>query len=409
MQCRPVFLLLVLPVLLFIAGCREKDGEESTPSDGKAPAANPSDRIVRISEEQQKEFGIEVSIADKRLLQRTLETTGWLQLPPGREFLVRSPNAGFFTPLPPNAALEVGLHVSEGKLVGQVQSVLSPIESIQLVLAKEEADSVIGQSTASLKIAEEQLRALQANDATGAVSGTRMQQLRETIAQATAAINESKQKLPFLPEEPYDKGFQLKPIDVNWPQSGIISEVLVAPKQYVSAGDPLFRVVQLDPLWLKVPLFESDFLRVPTDSPASLTPLAADVHNLEPVTAQPVDHPMEASSATRTRSKYFRLPNSDGAYRAGQAVRVSLPIDQSSEEIVIPRAALIWDASGSSWVYRKQSPDTFQRVRVEVIRTVGEFIAVRRGVNAGDAVATRGTQSIFGEEFRNDIRSEDND
>ena len=84
MQCRPVFLLLVLPVLLFIAGCREKDGEESTPSDGKAPAANPSDRIVRISEEQQKEFGIEVSIADKRLLQRTLETTGWLQLQIGR-------------------------------------------------------------------------------------------------------------------------------------------------------------------------------------------------------------------------------------------------------------------------------------------------------------------------------------
>ena len=95
---------------------------------------------------------------------------------------------GYFSPETQSLSLSVGQEITEGQSLGNVSVFFSPQEIAQLVFAKEEADILIEQSKVTLDIAEEQLRNLTGNQASQAVAGTRLQELRAMAERARAAL-----------------------------------------------------------------------------------------------------------------------------------------------------------------------------------------------------------------------------
>lgn len=105
----------------------------------------------------------------------------------------------------------------------------------------------------------------------------------------------------------------------------------------------------------------------------------------------------------------YRLHNSGGGFRPGQPVSIELPLGQSAERPVVPRAAVIWNGLGTTWVYVRTGPESFRRRRVELGSGDAESVSVRRGLKEGDLVVTIGAESLYGLEFAEQIQVEDDD
>ena len=93
-----------------------------------------------------------------------------------------------------------------------------------------------------------------------------------------------------------------------------------------------------------------------------------------------------------------------------QAVqRIDLKTDEIREEMVsrskskqkvVPYSALIYDASGRTWVYTSPQPRTFVRQKVEVEYIEGNLVVLKDGPPTGTAVASVGVAELLGAEFK---------
>jgi hypothetical protein len=65
----------------------------------------------------------------------------------------------------------------------------------------------------------------------------------------------------------------------------------------------------------------------------------------------------------------------------------------------LPYGALIYDATGKTWVYTSPEPRTYIRAAVTVDRITGDKVQLRTGPAAGTDVVTMGAAELFGAEF----------
>lgn len=395
--------LFGLCLQLPLVGCvKERTEAEIEPDE--ATSGTPED-VVRITEVAQKQAGLMFAPAIRRLTQDSIKTTGWLQAIPGTEVVVRSPVAGYFSPESESIALSVGQEIQAGQRLGQVRVFFTPQEVAQLVIAKEEADILIEQSKVTLDIAEEQLRNLADSQASKAVAGTRLQELRAMAERARAALKGGQDKLPFLPQEPYDGSMSAVPVLVSAIRAGVVTDVHVVPQQFVVQGDPLYSIVNWETLWLHVPLFERDYHRTGPDAPGLVSIPDAS----SPLSVNSVAVPHAMSPGSRTISRYYSIANPTGALRPGQPLPISIPASASAESILVPRSSLLWDGLGNTWVYVRVDAESFRRTRVETGSASGEDIVIRRGLDEGNEVVTLGAETLYSEEFRGQLQAGDDD
>lgn len=382
-------------VLLALAGCTgEKDGQPAA-----SPPTESSSGAVKLSEKAQQQLGLACQRPVKRDVQAVMPLTGWLELPPGREVVVKSPLTGYLAANEDEPEWTLGARVEQRQTMQRVMAFLSPAELAQLIVAKKETDITIQQSLVSMTLAKERLDL--ANAAKEAVSAVRRNELQEIYERSKVAFDESKGKLPFLPREPYDDELLMRPVTITSPLSGRLRELHVRAPQFVFQGDPLWTVADWSVLWVRVPVFETDVSRVLT--------IAAGVHvpGRSPVPASPLETPQPTKPGLRTVDLLYVVPNEAEALRPGQSVTVDLPAGASEERLLIARSAVLWDGNGGAWVYVRASEDSFRRQRVELGQTVGDEVVIARGLDDDDEVVTTAAQALYGEEFKGAMPAED--
>jgi hypothetical protein len=79
-------------------------------------------------------------------------------------------------------------------------------------------------------------------------------------------------------------------------------------------------------------------------------------------------------------------------------VRV-VPLTSEAQSLVAPRAALLHDAYGGSWVYEARDARVFVRRRVSVVDLVDDVAVLDEGPPPGTRVVTAGAAELFGTEF----------
>src|SRR5258708_1424466 len=243
-------------IMLACTGCDRASKPAATPDEPRSQAAG----TIRLSQEMQEQLGIAFSTVGRREVQNTLATTGWLEAPPGSEATVKAPLAGFVTEVAGQRLPRLGQFVDKKERLVALQVFLTPQEIAQLVSSKEDVDIAIEQSRVSMKLAQEQLERLAS--ARDAGPGTRLADLRETYERSKAAYNESRDKLPFLLQEPYDGLALVKPVPLDAPIAGSVLALHVAPDQFVIQGDALWTIADWSTLWVRVPVFEVDLPEV---------------------------------------------------------------------------------------------------------------------------------------------------
>ena len=124
------------------------------------------------------------------------------------------------------------------------------------------------------------------------------------------------------------------------------------------------------------------------------------------VSARLVGPAPRADTQFAGKTFFYRAPAR--ALRIGMQLTARHEVGQSVQGVVVPREALVWHG-GKSWVYLKQSADAFLRREVAAGETLDEGWFVQKSFAAGQEVVVSGAQLLLSEEFRYQVRNENDD
>jgi len=402
----------LLIVVWCIPGCGP---QKAAPAQKTAPAKiehpNESD-IYRIVLTPKAEERLQISTAPVELkaVPRTRTVGGQIAVPDGASVFVTAPvvgtllSAGEVTPI-------AGQQVSAGQTVFQLNPLLSPEREVptaaeRVAMANATASLITSQITADgdVKQAEAQVEA--ANIALArakrlladkAGSGRDVDDALARLDIAAKGHEAALARKTLLDKLTLEaKEGTVENIPVHAPRDGMLRTVSSSVGQTVSVAAPLFEVVNLKTLWVRVPVYpgqRNDFAKTTSAIVRHLGGSSSDV-SVKPVAAPPSADPLAA-----TVDLFYELPNADGHFRPGERVEVVLPLAGETKSLVVPRAAILRDIHGVAWVYVNSAEHTFERHRVEVHFTTKELSILSRGPAAGTLVVVDGAAELFGTEF----------
>jgi hypothetical protein len=127
----------------------------------------------------------------------------------------------------------------------------------------------------------------------------------------------------------------------------------------------------------------------------------------KPVTATYISPSPQTDSTIQGRTYFFRAPAKE--LRAGMRVEAHLRQgEKKSAGVVVPGNAVVWYA-GKAWAYRKDGEDRFLRTLVNTAQASGDGWFNASEFKNGDEVVTSGAQLLLSEEFKYQIKNENED
>lgn len=169
------------------------------------------------------------------------------------------------------------------------------------------------------------------------------------------------------------------------PFAGVVGLRNVSIGEYVAAGDPIVNLAQIDPLKVDFRVAENFLAAVRPGQPIDITVDAfakerfrGEVYAIDPV--------VDASG--RSIQLRATLPNPDGRLRPGLFARVELVLNERTDALLVPEAALV--PQGTAQFVFKVADGKAAMVQVETgIRREG-MVEIVEGLAAGDVVVTAG-------------------
>lgn len=341
---------------------------------------------------------------------RTRTVGGEIVVPDGASILVTAPVVGTLktaevkTPVP-------GQFVTAGQVVFHLTPLLTPEREVptaaeRVAMANAKASLITAQITADgdAKQAQAQVEAAQIAlnrakrlfaDKAGSERDVDDAIARLDIARkGWEAAQERKQQLDKLTLEA--AGGKVVDMPVLVPRDGLLRTVSSSVGQVVGAAAPLFEVVDLKTLWVRVPVYPGQ----QNDFAATSNALVRGLGNsTEGVSVKPIEAPPSADPLATTVDLFYEIPNPNGRFRPGERVEIVLPLKGQTESLVVPRAAVLRDIHGVAWVYVNSAEQAFERHRVEVHFTTKKLSILSQGPEAGTLVVVDGAAELFGTEF----------
>lgn len=381
-------LLILAPALL--AAC----GPKAAPPAASSPAARLTGAVpeaalatVTLTDAATARLGIETAQVERRRIATTRSLGGEILPAGGAQVTVTAPVAGTLSAEAPTPV--VGATVASGAPVLTLIP-LAPAERDVRVEAERLVAEAVGRQEMAGQRAER--ARLLAQDGAGSLRAS--EEAAADLAVANAALAAARERLALAAQGVSAAGA----IRLTSPRAGVLRALYANAGQTVAAGAPLFDIVGLDTVWLRVPVFAGDLDALDRRAPAEVVSLGATA-GAGGRTATPIAAPPTADLATAGVDLFYRLANTDTGLRPGQRVSVRVPLAAGVEHLVVPRGAVLFDALGGSWVYEAKGGGVFARQRITLIDTVGETAVLGQGPTPGTRVVTMGAAELFGTEF----------
>lgn len=341
---------------------------------------------------------------------RTRTVGGEVVIPDGASIFVTAPVVGTLKPAEGQTPM-AGQFVTTGQVAFHLTPLLTPEREVptaaeRVVMANAKASLITAQITADgdAKQAQAQVEAAQIAlnrakrllvDKAGSERDVDDAVARLDIARkGWEAAQERKHLLDKVTLEA--AGGKVVDMPVLVPRDGILRTVTSSIGQVVGAAAPLFEVVDLKTLWVRVPVYPGQQNDFAATSNALVRGLGDPT---EAVSVKPIGAPPSADPIAATVDLFYELPNPDGRFRPGERVEIVLPLKGQSKSLVVPRAAILRDIHGVAWVYVNSAEHTFERHRAEVHFTTSKLSVLSRGPKVGTLVVVDGAAELFGTEF----------
>ena len=385
------FLFLVFAGLPW-ACQQKKEADKVHPSEIENPVKETELTSIKLTPEAVSRLGIKTAIAGYRNVNKTYKLGGDIVAVPGKAVSITAPLKGTIL-LPGNGkAPTVGSRVSKGEVLFRL--LILPAESDLISLQED-----IRAKEVQLQTASQNLKRTEQLLADKAASVKQVEQARADYAVALNALNTARSKANLLKgADPNTLAKSNSTMLIRSPVDGILLKINASSNQTVNAGLPLADVADVKPVWVRVPLYEGNISGINQNSTATIQNLSEGQGGVV-ATGRLVSAPVTSDPSTASSELYYEIPNEDGKFMPGQKVNVSLALQQSEKNLVVPYAAILYDMNGGQWVYTNPEPNVFVRKRVEV-RNISDSLAVlNRGLEPNTKVVTDGAAELFGTEF----------
>jgi len=176
------------------------------------------------------------------------------------------------------------------------------------------------------------------------------------------------------------------------PISGVIGRRLMDPGEMVAAGMPVFAVLNLNPVRVRVGIPEAEVVRVKLGQKAVVTIPAMDGAAFEG-RIELLGYAAEPSS--RTFAVRILVPNPKLTLRAGMIAEAEIEGDATVRAITIPGSAIVRDPQGATlvYVYYPEKQRVFER-RVAVGRAMDREVEITSGLSRNDRIVVAGQQKV---------------
>ena len=172
------------------------------------------------------------------------------------------------------------------------------------------------------------------------------------------------------------------------PITGMIGIKHVNVGAVVAAGTPVFSVIDLDPVKIRVAIPEAEIGKIQAGASASVTiPSLAGKSYKGTVDALGIS----ADPVSRTYTAKIAVSNHDHQLREGMVSQARIYGNQQMHALTIPADAVVRDARGVAnvYVYDPTRHRAFAR-RVELGDFLGSEVAIKSGIKADDQVVSVG-------------------
>ena len=381
-------IVLALFLIVSLVACKDTP-PKSTPAavvTGAVPEGQLSS--ITLSRDAVTRLGIETVLLDSAAAAPTRTVGGEVLVPPGRALQVTAPVAGTVYALP-GANIPVG-----GERVAPGQALVRLI-ALPPDLARTQQDVTVSQA----RLQQAQLEA----DRVASLFKDRLVAARDhDRAQADLAAARAAFDLATGQQRAGRGGSRrdssgLSALIISSPDGGIVRAVNVGPGQAVAAGALLLEIIQLDRLWVRVPMYAGDVRLVKRSVEASVHGIDGAMTGAV-LRGMPIAAPPSADAASSSVDLFFEVRGS--ALRPGERVGVTMQLAASDgRALMAPLSAIVRDIHGGAWVYEQTDSLTFSRRRVEVSRVIGSRAVLAHGPRVGTRIVTAGVAELFGTEF----------
>lgn len=306
----------------------------------------------------------EVTEIAPRTLSQTVKVTG--SLVPSEQAVVASQAAGRVV----SVAVRQGDSVSAGQI-------LVEIDRVNLALQADQQRATANATRAQLVSSQQQLERTEELARQGLATPSALEQARS----ATAALEAN---LTALESAVSAAELALSNATVKAPIDGIVSERSVEPGQTITAGTPLFTLVNLEEMDFQASASVNSSALVSPGQTASVTATGLDNQTFEGEVTRvsPI-----AQTGTRTVPIFISIDNDEGRLRGGMFATGQITVAEKLDAIAVPATALREDADGNFVL--KLDNGTLARQPVELGDQWDRGATVEvTGLNAGDVVIT---------------------
>jgi len=225
----------------------------------------------------------------------------------------------------------------------------------------------------------------------GAVPARRVEEARAVEATAQARVQAAETRLIQFDATRSGDGTDagVKRFVVRAPISGILAESSAISGASTDAGKILFRIVDIDSIFVSGVVPESEYPKLRALSGAEIEMPDGQIRPAGRLIA--VGRLVDA--ATRTVPVTYETDNRDHRLAINQTVFLRLFLTPLGKFPIVPEAAIIDDA-GRPVVFIQRGGETFLRRPVKLGIRNHANVQVLEGVNAGDRVVTKGAYLI---------------
>ncbi len=350
-----------------------------------APVKEATLTTVTLTPEAEKRLALMTAPVERKEIVRTRTVGGEVIPASGSALSITAPVAGTLQ----SSSLPVaGTLVSRGQMLFRLLP-LQASERDASATAQQAADT----ATARREMSAQKVRRAEQLVRDGAGSRRSLEEAQAELAVAEAELKAARDRVALASRGDVSGG-----VAIEAPDAAVVQAVHVRNGQAVAAGAPLVELVGLATVWLRVPIYAGEANAIDRRAPARVLGLG-DPSDADGTIAQPIASPPSADPTTAGVDLYYALPNANRRFRPGERVAVRLTRSHASEGLVVPKAALLHDVYGGTWVYVLGEPRVYARQRVTVTDINGPLASLSQGPAVGARVVTDGAAELFGVEF----------
>ncbi len=283
----------------------------------------------------------------------------------------------------------LGSEIEKGQLLARIQPTMSApgnIGSLRADVAASQAEF------AASEAARVRLEHLVASDS---IPKRRLEEAIATNSVARARLNASRTRLSsYMASASGGSRPNAGAFLVKSPIAGTLVAQGVTEGETVSAGTPLFTVIDLRRVWVEGRVFESDLPSFESTNSAWFTVDGRDtVFEIDESTGQLITLGHVLDPQSRTVPVIFEVENPKKVLRIGQYAKLSVATGIETRSLVIPESAILQDGN-QSIVYVHVTGEAFERRVLTLGARSRGLVEVLSGVAAGERVVTKGAYDI---------------